>query len=312
MPPAPPDPSVGRASGPLGAARLVRKSRSPALEVRPGRRFEAQRNQAGPVSKSSALEALLVDLGPQINRAARIAPEETAETLRFCSTGFPSLDVRLGGGFPFGRLCEICGPPSSGRTSLALGLLTERLQRGGLAAWIDLADAFDPVSAVAAGSDLERLLWVRARSEEEALRSCERLLQTEGFELIFFDLAFPEAPREAHPKAQRRVPNPSARNERKGTIRDVSWLRLARLAASTRTTLIALSNASATGSRAELVLEMKPHRARFIGPPSLLDALETTAILRRHRSRPTGQAVSLSIDLDPVHSDPTPVESEPR
>jgi hypothetical protein len=276
MPPAPPDPSVGRASGPLGAARLVRKSRSPALEVRPGRRFEAQRNQAGPVSKSSALEALLVDLGPQINRAARIAPEETAETLRFCSTGFPSLDVRLGGGFPFGRLCEICGPPSSGRTSLALGLLTERLQRGGLAAWIDLADAFDPTSAVATGSDLDRLLWVRARSEDEALRSCERLLQTEGFELIILDLALDGV-----------------------TIRDVSWLRLARLAASTRTVLVALSNASATGSRAELILEMKPLGARFVGPPNLLDTLETTAVLKRHRSRPIGHEVSLSMSAEP-------------
>ena len=92
----------------------------------------------------------------------------------------------------------------------------------------------------------------------------------------------------------------------------MSWLRLARLAASTRTALVALSNESATGSRAELVLEMKPLRTRFIGPPNLLDALETTAILRRHRSRPTGQEVSLSIDAEPINTEPEPDTAPPN
>jgi len=268
MPPAPPDSSVGRVSGSVGAARRIQKH---------------------PKRRSSALEALLVDLGSQIHRGVSLSEQqpETAETLRFCPTGLPALDARLGGGFPYGRLSEICGAPSSGRTSLALSLLAETLERGVLAAWIDLADAFDPtsaVAAVAADSDLERLLWVRARSEDEALRSCERLLQTEGFELIILDSALLEAPRSKGGAA----------------IRDVSWLRLARLAASTRTALVVLSNASATGSRAELVLEMKSQGARFVGPPNLLDALETTAALRRHRSRPTGQAVPLSMDVEPI------------
>lgn len=284
MPPAPPDSSVGRVSGSVGAARRIQK--------RPKRR-------------SSALEALLVDLGSQIHRGVSLSEQqpETAEALRFCPTGLPALDARLGGGFPYGRLSEICGAPSSGRTSLALALLAETLERGVLAAWIDLADAFDPasaVTAVAAGSDLERLLWVRARSEDEALRSCERLLQTEGFELIILDSALPEARR-------------GSRSRRRDVaIRDVSWLRLARLAASTRTALVVLSNASATGSRAELVLEMKPQGARFVGPPNLLDALETTAALRRHRSRPTGQAVPLSMNVEPMDAEPIPAEEKTR
>ena len=284
MPPAPPDSSVGRVSGSVGAARRIQKH---------------------PKRRSSALEALLVDLGSQIHRGVSLSEQqpETAETLRFCPTGLPALDARLGGGFPYGRLSEICGAPSSGRTSLALSLLAETLERGVLAAWIDLADAFDPtsaVAAVAADSDLERLLWVRARSEDEALRSCERLLQTEGFELIILDSALPEALPEA-PRSKGGV-----------AIRDVSWLRLARLAASTRTALVVLSNASATGSRAELVLEMKPQGARFVGPPNLLDALETTAALRRHRSRPTGQAVSLSMNVEPMDVEPIPAEEKTR
>ena len=233
MPPAPPDSSVGRACGPVGAARRIQKPRPP---------------QAGlsiPSTQSSALEALLVDLGSQIHKGSSVSQqEETAEALRFCPTGLPALDARLGGGFPYGRLSEICGTPSSGRTSLVLSLLAETLERGVLAAWIDLADAFDPASAVAAGSDLERLLWVRARSEDEALRSCERLLQTEGFELIVLDLARHEALHEARheilPKTWQKT-----RPKRSGVaIRDVSWLRLARLAASTRAVLVVLSNAS--------------------------------------------------------------------
>ena len=272
MPLAPPDSSVGRASGPVGAARRIQTLQT--LQALQAHRQQETRGK--PQGRSHALEALLVDLGSQIHLGISDSQgEETAETLRLCPTGLAALDARLGGGFPHGRLSEICGAPSSGRTALAFSLLAETLKRGVLAAWIDLPDAFDPASAVATGSDLERLLWVRARSEDEALRSCERLLQTEGFELVILDLALAGV-----------------------AIRDVSWLRLARLAANSRTVLVALSNASTTGSRAELVLEMKPLGARFIGPPSLFDSLETTAILKRHRSRPIGHEVSLSMRVD--------------
>jgi KaiC/GvpD/RAD55 family RecA-like ATPase len=305
MPPAPPDSSVGRACGPVGAARRIQRPRP------------LQAGFSTPSTQSSALETLLVDLGSQIRRGTSAAQQQgTAETLRFCPTGLPALDARLGGGFPYGRLSEICGAPSSGRTSLALSLLAETLERGVLAAWIDLADAFDPASAEAAGSDLDRLLWVRARSEDEALRSCERLLQTEGFELIILDLALQETLQKALQKAPSIIGSTIGRKPRPKkagvTIRDVSWLRLARLAASTRTVLVVLSNASTTGSRAELVLEMKPLGARFVGPPSLLDALETTAVLRRHRSRPIGQEVSLSMNIEPMDTEPIRAEPEPN
>ena len=289
MPPAPPDPVVGRASGPVGAARRIRSPR------RPQRTGVSATSTTSTTSKtSSALEALLVDLGSQIHRGLS---QEAAEALRFCPTGLESLDLHLGGGFPVGRLSEIYGAPSSGRTSLALALLAETLERGVLAAWIDLADAFDPISAALADSDLDRLLWVRARSADEALRSCDRLLQTEGFELVILDLATLPAG----------LSQPRSRSKRgEMSIRDTSWLRLARLAASTRTALVAISNTSATGSRAELVLEMKPLTARFVGPPNLLDALETTAVLQRHRSRPTGQEIPLLVHVGETGLEPEP------
>lgn len=300
MPPAPSDPLVERVCGSVGAARRIRKSRLSLLDGRPEGRPDARDGQgvstsSASLKRSSALEALLVDLGPQIHRG--ICDLRQAEVHRFCPTGLPELDAHLGGGFSYGRLSEICGAPSSGRTALALSLLAETLERGVLAAWIDLADAFDPASALAFGSDLEGLLWVRARSEDEALRSCERLLQTDGFELVILDFALSEAPS----KKQR---GPTSKKRGVG-IRDVSWLRLARLAASTRTVLVVLSNASATGSRAELVLEMRPLGVRFVGPPSLLDALETTAVLRRHGKRPIGQEIPLRMDVEPnVSCDP--------
>ena len=304
MPPAPPDSSVGRASGPVGVARRIRTPRRPGrLGVSSSEALEVSEKAPRRISEtetSSALEALLVDLGSQVHRGVS---QEAAEPLRFCPTGLETLDQRLGGGFPIGRLSEICGAPSSGRTSLAIALLAETLDRGVWSAWIDLADAFDPISADLADRDLERLLWVRARSEDEVLRSCERILQTEGFELIILDLAtLPTHQPEKRPHPRLRTRAQPRRSER--TIRDTSWLRLARLAASTRTALVTISNDSVTGSRGELILEMKPRRTRFVGPPKLLEALETTAVLKRHRSRPIGQEIPLRVEVEEIRPDP--------
>lgn len=333
MPPS--DSPFGRASGPVDR-----------LASHPPRKLP-----------SEALQALLVDLGSQIQRGTSREAADAAPGARFHPTGFAELDACLGGGFPNGRLSEICGasesletaalyqgsrlsqaqgsrlPQSSGpsrrsglsagRTSLALGLVSETLSRGGLAAWIDLADAFAPEAALTAlkdrgsdASDLEQLLWIRARNEDEALRCCERVMRTEGFELVVFDLFRPQL---SHSQAQRRsrprtasgksaqtvraVPQgrgagsrqsaPQTRRAPTMHVKDVTWLRLARLAAGTRTALVALSSEASTGSRAELVLEMQIHATHFGGPPHLLETIETRAVLRRHRSRPNGETLLL-------------------
>ncbi|MEM9175119.1 MAG: hypothetical protein AAGC67_07780 [Myxococcota bacterium] len=246
---------------------------------------------APPGRRSEALEALLVDLGSQIQKGSARA---VAEAPRWQATGIGPLDRLLGGGFPIGRLSEICGPaeeaprpalaPSAGRTAVAQALVAEALSKGVLVAWIDLADAFDPDSALEtirargdADTHLDRLLWVRARDEDEALRSCERVMRTEGFELVVFDLFRPgDGP----------------------VAKDVTWLRLARLSAATRTTLVALSDGPSTGARAELVLEMRPRRVLWSEPPYLLESIETEAVLRRHRSRPTGEKIALRAALN--------------
>ncbi|RIK98478.1 MAG: recombinase RecA, partial [Proteobacteria bacterium] len=88
------------------------------------------------------------------------APAEHAALPRF-ATRIGAVDALLGGGFPRGRVSEITGPPSSGRTSLVLALLAAATRDGETTAVVDAADAFDPASARAAGVDLGRVLWAR-------------------------------------------------------------------------------------------------------------------------------------------------------
>src|SRR5436309_2958266 len=75
--------------------------------------------------------------------------------------GVTELDSVLGGGFPRGSLVELCGPASSGRTSLAFSLLAQATERQEACAFVDVSDSLDPVSLAAAGVELPRLLWIR-------------------------------------------------------------------------------------------------------------------------------------------------------
>jgi hypothetical protein len=212
---------------------------------------------------------LLADLGAQLCLGGRIR-EPTA----YCPTGVLEVDRLLGGGFPLGALCEISGSASSGRTSVALSLLARATRAGELAGLVDAADAFDPISAERAGVDLDRVLWVRPRSWQEALRSSERLIQTEGFPLVLFDWT----------ARRTRVPA--------GPVPSASWIRLTRLAASTRTAVLLLSAERLAGSHAAVALELRLEEAHFTGTPALLDRIEIRAALVRHRARPAGQTTA--------------------
>src|SRR5262250_709779 len=84
-------------------------------------------------------------------------------------SGIAGLDAVLGGGFPRGSLVELCGPASSGRTSLAFSLLARATERQEACAFVDVSDCLDPNSLAAAGVELPRLLWIRCgeRWEQE-------------------------------------------------------------------------------------------------------------------------------------------------
>src|ERR1700730_19247286 len=77
------------------------------------------------------------------------------------SSGVTELDALLGGGFPRGSLVELCGPASSGRTSLAFSLLAQATEREEACAFVDVSDSLDPISLAAAGGELPRLRWIR-------------------------------------------------------------------------------------------------------------------------------------------------------
>ncbi len=85
-----------------------------------------------------------------------------AAVVELVSCGVAEVDAALGGGFPIGAITELTGMDSSGRTTLALSTLAEITQRGESCAYVDVSDAFDPLSAAALGVELQRLLWVRA------------------------------------------------------------------------------------------------------------------------------------------------------
>jgi hypothetical protein len=239
----------------------------------------AQRKAQGSLGKrAKRIDALLADLGSQLCLGGRIR-----EPMAYCPTGVLEVDRLLGGGFPLGALCEISGSASSGRTSVALSLLARATRAGELVGLIDAADAFDPISAERAGVDLDRVLWVRPRSWREAFRSSERLIQTEGFPLVLFDWT------------TRPVRAPA------GRISSASWIRLGRLAASTRTTVLLLSAERLVGSHAAVALELRLAEAHFTGTPALLDQIDIRAALVRHRAHPAGRTTTFCLGIPHFH-----------
>jgi recombination protein RecA len=90
------------------------------------------------------------------------------QTLELLPTGIAEVDVLLDGGLPLGSLTEITGPVCSGRSTLAASILAGATQQGGSCAYVDVGDAFDPLSAAAIGINLRHLLWVRASQTEKA------------------------------------------------------------------------------------------------------------------------------------------------
>jgi hypothetical protein len=119
------------------------------------------------------------------------------------------LDAALGGGLPRGQLSEIVGARSSGRTALVLRLVAAATRRGEIAALVDVFDGFDVASALSAGVECDRLLWIRGtgawgpRPEavvERALKALNLVLQAGGFGVVAIDLA------NAPPAALRAIP----------------------------------------------------------------------------------------------------------
>ena len=112
-------------------------------------------------------------------------PDETFEAI---STGSISLDAALGiGGFPKGRIIEIYGPESSGKTTLAVHAIAECQKKGGIAAFIDAEHAFDPIYARKLGVDIDNLLVSQPDNGEQALEIADNLIRSGAIDIIVID-----------------------------------------------------------------------------------------------------------------------------
>ncbi|MBQ5884466.1 MAG: recombinase RecA, partial [Clostridia bacterium] len=140
-------------------------------------------------NKSKALEMALGQIEKSFGKGAIMRLGENASmAVEAISTGSISLDVATGiGGLPRGRIIEIYGPESSGKTTLALHVVAEAQKLGGDAAFIDAEHALDPVYAAALGVDIDSLLVSQPDDGEQALEITEHLARSGALDVIVVD-----------------------------------------------------------------------------------------------------------------------------
>lgn len=146
----------------------------------------SQRNDG---QKQRALELALTQIEKQFGKGAiqKLGAREVMG-IPVISTGSIGLDAALGaGGVPYGRIVEIYGPESSGKTTLTLHVIAQAQRAGGTAAFIDAEHALDPDYAGKLGVDVENLLVSQPDSGEQALEICEMLVRSNAVDLIIVD-----------------------------------------------------------------------------------------------------------------------------
>ena len=223
------------------------------------RRWRDAPRTAGATGCFSVADFRVAGITPASHLNIRPAPE-------MASSGIPAIDA-LASGLPRGCLTEICGPASSGRTTVLLAALAAATRRGEFCVLVDASDALDPHSVAAAGVELERLLWVRcgdnspqkSRSQEKSpqaafkfahagsrkdenrleqlLRATDMLLESGGFGLIVLDLC------DVPLQAARRIPL-------------TTWFRYRRAVEHTPTVLLAIEQHPIAGSCSSLLVKL--------------------------------------------------------
>lgn len=141
------------------------------------------------VDKEKALEQVLNDIEKQFGKGSimRLGDSKHME-IDVCPSGSLSLDIALGvGGYPRGRIIEIYGPESSGKTTFALHAIAEIQKQGGRAAFIDAEHALDPVYAKNLGVNINELLLSQPDTGEQALEICEALVRSEAVSIVVID-----------------------------------------------------------------------------------------------------------------------------
>jgi recombination protein RecA len=141
------------------------------------------------IDKDKVLDQVLVDIEKQFGKGAIMKlGENTHREMDVCSSGSLALDIALGvGGYPKGRIIEIYGPESSGKTTIALHAIAEVQKQGGKAAFIDVEHALDPVYASKLGVNIQELLVSQPDTGEQALEICEALVRSEAISIVVID-----------------------------------------------------------------------------------------------------------------------------
>ena len=141
------------------------------------------------IEKDKALAQVLADIEKQFGKGAimKLGEQEKME-IEVVPSGSISLDIALGvGGYPKGRIIEIYGPESSGKTTFALHAIAEVQRQGGRAAFIDAEHSLDPVYASNLGVNINDLLLSQPDTGEQALEICDALVKSEAVSIIVID-----------------------------------------------------------------------------------------------------------------------------
>jgi recombination protein RecA len=142
------------------------------------------------MNKSKALNAALSQIEKQFGKGSvmRLGDNVTAQQVEVISTGSLGLDIALGiGGLPRGRVVEIYGPESSGKTTLALSVAAEAQRKGGAVAFIDAEHALDPQYAKKLGVNIDELMVSQPDSGEQALEIADMLVRSGAVDVVVID-----------------------------------------------------------------------------------------------------------------------------
>ena len=171
-------PSVASSTGSLTGTAAKKKASS-----------DDAASDAGNPAKKAALDGVLSQIERNYGRGSvvRLGDDPTSLNIETIPSGALTLDAALGGGYPKGRVVEIYGPESSGKTTLALHAIAESQAAGGTAAFIDAEHALDPQYASALGVDIDALYVSQPDSGEMALDIVDRLVRSAAVDVIVVD-----------------------------------------------------------------------------------------------------------------------------
>jgi recombination protein RecA len=150
------------------------------------------------MDKSKALSAALSQIERQFGKGSvmKLGKNDRSMDVETVSSGSLSLDIALGvGGLPKGRIVEIYGPESSGKTTLALHTVAEAQKKGGICAFIDAEHALDPVYARKLGVNIDELLISQPDTGEQALEICDTLVRSGAVDVLVVDSVAALVPR---------------------------------------------------------------------------------------------------------------------